>query len=325
MRHPPEAVLAALVVALVLALSACAPAVRGTASATAAPPSSTDATVAPSPTSSAAVVAPATPASGVTKVLTIVLENHGTAAVRAGMPGLMALADTYGQTSHYRAMTHPSLPNYLALAGGSTFGVTDDAPPAAHAVPGASVFDLAITAGRTAKTYAEGMPAACAVTSKGRYAVKHNPWAYFADAASRTACAADDVPLGNLASGALADDVAGGTLPEVGLVVPDLCNDAHDCPLSTADRWVNGWMTAVLKGPDWLAGRLAVVVTFDEAERSSANTVLTVVAAPTLHGDVVGASLSHLSWTRWMSDLAGSPAPGDALDAPSLGAAFGLD
>ena len=95
----------------------------------------------------------------VTKVLTIVLENHGPAAVTAHMPGLVGLAHTYGQTSRYHALTHPSLPNYLALAGGSTFGVTDDAPPAAHRVPGPCVFDLAVGAGRTARTYAEAMPA----------------------------------------------------------------------------------------------------------------------------------------------------------------------
>ena len=80
----------------------------------------------------------------------------------------------------------------------------------------------------------------------------------------------------------------------------------------------------MLQGPDWQSGRLAVVVTFDEAETGGDNTVLTVVAAPSLHGAVADQALTHESWTRWMSDLAGSPAPGDARNAPSLGAAFGL-
>ena len=257
-------------------------------------------------------------------MLTIVLENRGPAAVAAGMPDLVRLAHTYGRTTRYRAMTHPSLPNYLALAGGSTFGVTDDGPPAAHPVHGPCVFDLAVTAGRTARTYAEAMPTKCALRAQGRYAVKHNPWAYFSDDTSRRACVADDVPLGSATSGALVDDIAAGTLPQVGLVVPDLCNDAHDCPLTTADAWVDGWVSRVLEGPDWRAGRLALVVTFDEAETSSDNTVLTVVVAPGLHGVVVDTPLTHESWTRWMSDLAGSPAPGDARTAPSLGAAFGL-
>ncbi len=259
-----------------------------------------------------------------TKVLTIVLENHGVATVTRSMPHLMALAHAYGHTTDYHAVTHPSLPNYLALAGGSTFGVQDDGGPGAHQLTGQSVFDLAIAHGRTARTYAEGMPGSCSLQSAGRYAVKHNPWVYFTDVGSRRACAADDVPLGTTTSGPLASDIAAGTLPSIGLVIPDLCHDAHDCGLPSADAWVADWVTRIQQGADWKAGRSAVVITFDEAETGGDNTVMTVVIAPSLHAVVVSAPLTHLSWTRWMSDLAGAPAPRDANAAPSLGAAFGL-
>jgi hypothetical protein len=300
---------------MVALLAACSPA--GDTGRPSSAPSST------TPSGSTTASASTTP-TGVTKVLTIVLENHGVAAVTAGMPELMKLGTTYGRTSHYSATTHPSLPNYLDLAGGSTFGVKDDTPPADHPIHGPSVFDLALTSGRTARTYAEAMPAACSLENAGRYAVRHNPWTYFSDDASRRACQVDDVPLGDPTSGALHDDITNGALPNVGFVVPDLCNDAHNCPLATADAWVNGWMSQALQGPDWKAGRLAVVVTFDEAEVSGENTVLTVVVAPGLHGVVADAALTHESWTRWMSDLVGAAAPGDAGRARSLGAAFGL-
>lgn len=276
---------------------------------------------APAPVDSATM---ATTAPRVTKVLTVVLENHGTAATLRGMPRLAALAARYGRTTHYRALTHPSLPNYLALAGGSTSGVRDDRSPSAHLVHGPSVFDLALAAGHTAGTYAEGMPAPCSLTASGRYAVKHDPWAYYADAASRRGCRAHDLPAGTPTSGALARDVAAGALPDVGLLVPDLCHDAHDCPLATADAWLASWTAAVQRGADWRAGRLALVVTFDEDESHGDNTVLTVVAAPSLTRAVATRPLTHLSWTRWMADLAGVRAPRDAATAPSLGAAFGL-
>ncbi|HUX69945.1 MAG TPA: alkaline phosphatase family protein [Cellulomonadaceae bacterium] len=306
-------------VAALMGLAACsAPTPTGAPSA---PPSPIAPSVSQSPT------APSSPstgtATGITKVLTIVLENHGVAAVTRTMPRVMALARRYGQTTHDLAETHPSLPNYLALAGGSTFGVRDDGGPAAHPITGPSVFDLALTHGHTARTYAEGMPTSCAVESSGRYAVKHNPWVYFSDAASRRACAVDDVPLGTTTSGRLVSDIAGGTLPSIGLVIPDLCHDAHDCDLATADAWVADWVARVQQGADWNAGRLAVVVTFDEAETGGDNTVMTVVVAPSIDGVVAGQALTHLSWTRWMSDLIGSPAPRDARAAPSLGAAFG--
>jgi acid phosphatase len=253
-----------------------------------------------------------------------VLENKSEQTAARGMPRLAALASRYGQAPRWSAVTHPSLPNYLALAGGSTSGVTDDASPAAHPVHGPSVFDLALATGHTATTYAESMPRPCALAPSGRYAVKHNPWPYYADAASRRLCAAHDVPLGTLTSGALHADVARGTLPAVGLVVPDLCNDAHDCSMATADAWLARWTTQVMAGPDWKAGRLALVVTFDEAEHEGPNTVLTVVAAPQLSHRVVTTPLTHLSWTRWVSDLVGARAPRGAATAPSLGKAFGL-
>jgi acid phosphatase len=260
----------------------------------------------------------------VTKVLTVVLENKGEQTATRGMPQLAALARRYGQATRWSAARHPSLPNYLALAGGSTSGVADDRSPSVHPLHGPSVFDLALATGHTAVTYAESMPRPCTLTSTGRYAVRHNPWTYYADPASRRLCASHDLPLGTLTSGALHADVVRGTLPAVGLVVPDLCDDAHDCPMATADAWLAGWTKQVMDGPDWRAGRLALVVTFDEAETVGPNTVLTVVAAPQLSHRVVTAPLSHLSWTRWVSDLVGAQPPRGAAGAPSLGSAFGL-
>jgi hypothetical protein len=279
---------------------------------------------APAPVTPAPVTpAPVTPAP-VTKVLTIVLENHGPSATRTQMPRLVRLAGTYGQTSAYRALTHPSLPNYLAMAGGNLPGFRDDRPPEAHPMNGPTVFDTALAQGHPAATYAEGMPGNCAQADAGRYLVRHNPWTYFADPSSRAACATHDVPAGTLSQGQLHDDITAGTLPDVGMLLPDACNDAHDCSLAVADGWVASWVEELQAGPDWQAGRLAIVVTFDEAERVSSNAVLTVVAAPGLTGKVVSTPLTHLSWSRWMSEIAGAAPQGEAAHVPSLGGAFGL-
>ena len=173
------------------------------------------------------------------KVLIVVEENKTPRAALAGMPYLAALASTYGKTTAYKAISHPSLPNYLAIAGGSTFGVRDDFGPARHRLTGPSVFDRVIAGGRTAKTYAEAMPSRCALTSTAKYAVKHNPWAYFVD--ERSACDRYDVPLT-----ALAADARTGNLPNAGMVVANMCHIAHDCPLGTADAWLRHHVGPVL-------------------------------------------------------------------------------
>src|SRR5512146_1612676 len=140
-----------------------------------------------SPTASARTVAARTP---VTKLLVVVEENHTFDQMKVGMPYAFSLARRYGYATRYRAVGRPSLPNYLAIAGGSTFGITDDGPPATHRLRGHSVFGQALSRGRTAATYAESMPVACARYSTRLYAPKHNPWTYFAG--ERRACLAHD-------------------------------------------------------------------------------------------------------------------------------------
>ena len=258
------------------------------------------------------------------KALVVVEENHSQSSVSSGMPYLASLADTYGQTSAYQAVAHPSLPNYLAIIGGSTFGVTDDRPPADHPVPGASVLDAAIAESATAKAYIEDMPGPCTLVSGGDYAVKHNPWAYFADQTDRGNCQNFDVPAGTPTGGALHDDVQAGTLPTVGLLIPNLCHDAHNCPLGTADAWLQQWLPVLMQGPDYLAGRLAIVITFDEDDNSGDNTVLTTVIARTVHHVSAATPLTHYSLTRYLAELTATPPPAEAATAASLGTAFGL-
>jgi phosphatidylinositol-3-phosphatase len=260
----------------------------------------------------------------ITKVLTFVEENHSYAEMQAQMPYLASLAGRYGYANQYFAITHPSLPNYLAIAGGDTFGVTDDAYPEFHPISGPSVFGQAIAAGLTAKTYAESMDVNCSLGDDGGsgYAVRHNPWTYFAD--ERALCNSNDVPAGTPAGGALATDIAAGQLPNAGMVIPNGCNDAHDCGLATADAWLQGWLPQILGSPDFTTGRLAVVITADEDDYTSANKVLTVVLHNSLQGKVVAGALDHYSLTGFYAEVTRTAPLLKGVSASSMAAAFGL-
>jgi phosphatidylinositol-3-phosphatase len=259
-----------------------------------------------------------------TKVLLIVEENETQTGARKGMPFLARLGNRYGHTTDYRALAHPSLPNYLALAGGSTFGIRDDRNPRAHRIGGRSVFDQALAAQHTAKAYAESMPSRCALTNSGRYAVRHNPWTYFADTTSRSNCRRHDVPAGTVTSGALHHDVMTGRLPTIGMLTPNLCDDAHDCSLAVADHWLKRWIGVIRHGSDWTSGRLAVVITFDENDGSRPNTVLTTVLTRSIHHVTSATRLSHYSWTRYADHVIGVHPLRHARHAHSLRKAFGL-
>jgi phosphatidylinositol-3-phosphatase len=254
----------------------------------------------------------------VSKLLVFVVENHSLRQMRSGMPYTASLARRYGYAVDYRAIRHPSLPNYLAIASGSTHGVRDDASPASHRVRGRTVFGQALVRGKTAKVYAEGMPSRCAVANGGEgYAVRHNPWAYFVQ--ERRACRRHDVPMR-----AFRGDVDRGRLPNAGMVIPNLCHDAHDCSLSGADAWLRARLSRVWQGPDWRSGHLAVVITADEDDRSQGNKVLTVVVHPSQHSRVVRRRLTHYSLTRLYEDVLGARHLGRAAAAPSMSHAFGL-
>ncbi len=254
----------------------------------------------------------------VSKLLVFMVENHSFDAMREQMTWTFDLSEQYGYTTEYRALTHPSLPNYLAIAGGSLFDIEDDHPPDQNPVSGESVFGQALALGKTARVYAEGMPENCATEDGGdRYGVRHNPWAYFVD--ERDACLSHDVSMEPFAV-----DVSSGSLPEAGMVVPDTCHDGHDCDLSVVDDWMRAQVGLAMTGPDWESGRLAIVITADEDDNDAENHVLTTVAHPSLDGVVVDVPLDHYALTRLYDEVLGAPLLRNAESAPSMADAFGL-
>lgn len=252
-----------------------------------------------------------------TKVLTIIEENHSYTQMRNGMPYLDSLATRYAYATGWHGVSYPSLPNYLAIAAGDTFGVTDDNPPSYHQLSGDTVFDQALNSGGTAKSYNESMPENCALKPAAPYAVKHNPWPYFTD--SRSRCNTYDVPLTSFNT-----DATGNQLPNVGMATPNLCNDAHDCSLTVADNWLKANLPAVLASSDFTSGRLTVIVTADTDDRSSSNAVLTVVLNAALSGEVVTTPLNHYSLTRYYDQVLGAPLLRKAGTAADMKVAFGL-
>ncbi|HEV2885950.1 MAG TPA: DNRLRE domain-containing protein [Jatrophihabitans sp.] len=296
---------------------------------TSTPPTSSAPATSSAPTSTAPTPAPTSSAptsTGVTKLLTVVVENHSLGQVQSGMPYVDGLAKRFAYATNYTAIRHPSLPNYLAMAGGDTFGVTDDAAPSSHPLAGDSVFDQAIANGKTAATYAESMTSNCQLSSSGRYAVKHNPWAYFNGTTQRANCKLFNLPSGTPSSGAMHNAVLAGTLPNAGYWIPDLCDDAHDCSLTTADNYLKSWLPQIMAGPDYTSGRLAIVITADEDDSHSGNVVLTAVIHRSLDGShkVVTTALNHYSLLRLYDQALGAPLLRRASTASNMATAFGL-
>ncbi len=258
----------------------------------------------------------------VTKILVIMEENESIGQVfPSHMPYLWTLARRYGRATQWSDVGHPSLPNYLAIFGGSRFNDPQDCSPGAGCnYPGPSVFGQAIAKGETARSYEESMPRPCDRGYSGNYDVNHNPWAYFPSEASQ--CLADDVPAGTVTQGALLTAARLGTLPNVGLLTPNLIDDAHNGTLADADGFLRRWMPVLMAGPDWRAGRLAIVVVFDEGVTTE--TVPFVIMARSLSGAVIRRPLNHYALTRLIDQVIGAAPLRHAASAASIGPALGL-
>jgi hypothetical protein len=192
------------------------------------------------------------------RVVLVVFENKEFEQVlgRPEAPTFNGLARRYALLTNYRAVAHPSLPNYLALVSGSTHGITSDCTSCQVSAP--NLADTLERVGRTWKTYAEGLPRAGFTGAwAGRYAKKHNPFLYFADVVSRPDRLRRIVPLSTFRG-----DLAAGTLPDFSLVVPDLCHDMHDCSVATGDAWLRAFLRPLLRNP--ALANAVVFVVFDE-------------------------------------------------------------
>jgi hypothetical protein len=257
-------------------------------------------------------------------VIWIWMENHSYSQIigSSAAPYLNQLANECGLATNYHGVAHPSLPNYIAATSGGTQGITDDNPPSSHPLAVASIFSQVAAAGLTWRSYEESMQSNCALSSSGNYAVKHNPAAYYTGI--RTQCASWDVPMGTTSAGAFRSDLQNDALPSFSFVTPNLCNDMHDCGVSTGDAWLKSWVPLILSSPGYTSGNTVVVITWDEDDGSTSNQVATIVASPsTPAGTRSGTLFNHYSLLRTAEEQLGLPAKlGAAATATSMRSAF---
>ena len=254
-------------------------------------------------------------------VIWVWMENKNTAAVLdpRTAPFMDQLRTSCGSAANYVDHgVHPSLPNYVAATSGGTQGVSDDGAPASHPLDDDNIFRQVRDIGKSAKSYEEAMPTNCALKSTSRYAVKHNPAAYYVGNDDRTACEHDNVSFDQFLP-----DLDNG-LPAFSLITPDICNDMHDCSVAVGDQWSHDVVSAIMSSETYLAGRTAVFVVFDESEGGGAMPFI-AVAPSIVPGTVVATELDHYSLLGFTEDALGIAARlGGAANAPSLTDAFGI-
>jgi len=265
-------------------------------------------------------------------VIWLVLENHSYQDVigpegspaRSQSPYLNDLAAKCGLAANYWGVTHPSLPNYLALASGSTGGVKSSCTPAACPQRRSTVFAQLAAQGRAWRVYAESMGTACRRTDAYPYVVRHNPAPYFPGL--RSQCSRRDLPMGSPDGGRLVNDLARDAIPSLSVVIPNQCNNGHDCPVGKGDSWLSRLVPRILASPDYRQGRTALFVTWDEGAGGIAGEncrrtrvrschVVTVVVSPTTRpGTLSSTRFDHYSLLETTERMLRLPLLGHAAD-----------
>jgi phosphatidylinositol-3-phosphatase len=203
--------------------------------------------------------ASAVPDSAHSHVAVLVLENkeYGEVIGNPAAPYLNSLARHYALATRYFGVTHPSLPNYLALTAGTTFGVTRDCTGCSFGGP--NLMTQLSSAGFSWRSYVGGVPGSCYLGARAtRYVKALNPFAYLRSITESAPGCSNVVPLSNLSA-----DLQVGNLPDFSWITPDLCQDTHHCSVSTGDRFLSQLVPPLVKG---LGPHGALFILWDEGD-----------------------------------------------------------
>jgi phosphatidylinositol-3-phosphatase len=243
-----------------------------------------------------------TPSSSQRHVFLIVMENHSAQQALSGT-FIASLAGRYGIAQNYHAVAHPSVPNYLALTSGSTWGVEDDSY---RALPRQDIGSELTRAGISWRAYMDGLTSAGCFDSPLPYDPGHNPFAFYGGG-----CPSNVVPIG-----ALAGDLAGGS-QRFTWITPDRCHDTHDCDVSVGDAWLHQQVDQITASQAWKSGGV-LFVTWDEDDESGDNHVLTLVVAPGMTHRASAREYTHYSLLATIEDLLGVKRLGESSQASPM-------
>ena len=255
-------------------------------------------------------------------VYVLVMENKSPADIidRPDAPFLNHLIDRYASATDYRAVTHPSQPNYLALFSGSTHGIGDNE---SHDVGGPTIASQLEAAGRTWRVAAENVPGGCytgALASDGpdgvgRYARKHNPAISFTEIQESTSRCANIHDFSHFEPGAA----------DYQFIVPNLCNQMHDCTVAVGDAFLKQFVGDLIRSPSWTSDDV-LFIAWEEGHTSSQNRVPFIVVSDKVKssGYVSAKPYTHYSLLRTIQAAWQLPCLHESCSASPLSDFFAL-
>ncbi len=221
----------------------------------------------------------APPAGSTNYFVVIVMEdkNYGDVIGNwSSAPYINRLGSDYGIAANYfQVSLNQSLPNYLGLEAGQTYSPWSSCnQPPTSCTGWSPVVDLTIVdrleaSGLTWKAYMEDMPSNCYKYNSGKYVPSHNPFVYFAKVSTIPSECAKVQQAGAQASKLVSDLASPSTASNLMWLTPNLCDDMHDCSVSTGDNYLSNLIPQILNSQVFHTQNAALFLTWDEGRTST--------------------------------------------------------
>jgi hypothetical protein len=236
--------------------------------------------------------APPAPSSHLDRIIVLVLESYRSdevdPAAIAYNPFLTKLAAQNRVEMNYYGVWKPSLPNYVAMIGGDTFGIRTNAGSCfnpdhtkeCNSVDAPNLVDQLEAANITWEGLFGSMPSAGFLgekfpTNGNLYAQKHNPFVYFKSVALDPARLAKLKPfVPDELHAELADAISASKFI---YIVPNLCDDEHGATgckpvavtLAAGDAFLAETVPAIVNAPAF-TDRSVLFITWDNSTGNGA-------------------------------------------------------
>src|SRR3989449_5517012 len=242
------------------------------------------------------------------QLVVVLMENQNLNDVYGPAAYMTQLADLYSFSEGWASITNPSQPNYIAILGGSTFGVSGDGNQLNLNHP--TMVDILENTSKTWKAFAENASGSgCSINPpRGE---DHFPFLSYTTITGSPARCANLLPG---SSNEVIAELNAGT--NFIWLTPNDCNNMHSCSVATGDAWIQSWVPNLLSA---MAGKkAALIIMFDEAYTSPPYIYMSFSGPATQLAYKSTASYTHYSLLKLIEDVwgGGNLGQGD-VTAPS--------
>ncbi|KAJ7144285.1 phosphoesterase family-domain-containing protein [Mycena epipterygia] len=240
------------------------------------------------------------------RIIQVWLENTNFESA-ASTPIFESLSEQGILFTNYKALTHPSEPNYVAAIGGDFFGLQDDDM---YHIPSniSTVIDLLEAKDISWATYQENIPSNAfygysytapnygdpSAAPYTYYVRKHNPLMIY-DSVSQDPKRTERIRSFN----DFANDVVNGTLPQWVFVTPNMINDAHDTTIDFAASFLEYWLLPLLTDSRVNDPETLILLTFDENENYGIQNRIFTVALGNAVPEKLRGTTDHILYTHY--------------------------